>query len=153
MLKHLNDLLCLQFKPCKWVLDYGKIEWYCGFKSFLITVKQNGFVVLKVFYHCQISSLFSLRCRSSHPEVFCRKGILRNFAEFTGKHLCQSLFLIKFIRPATLLKKRLWYKCFPMNLAKVPIIPFLLKSSGGCFCRSPSTILKFSQDFLKLVLF
>ena len=25
-------------------------------------------------------------------EVFCKKGILRNFAKFTGKHLCQSLF-------------------------------------------------------------
>lgn len=29
MLKHLNSLLCL-----KWVLHYGKIEWYCGTKSF-----------------------------------------------------------------------------------------------------------------------
>ena len=29
--------------------------------------------------------------RSSHPEVFCKKGVLRNFAKFTGKHLCQSL--------------------------------------------------------------
>ena len=26
------------------------------------------------------------------PEVFCKKGVLRNFAKFTGKHLCQSLF-------------------------------------------------------------
>ena len=26
------------------------------------------------------------------PEVFCRKGVLRNFAKFTGKHPCQSLF-------------------------------------------------------------
>ena len=26
------------------------------------------------------------------PEVFCNKGALRNFAKFTGKHLCQSLF-------------------------------------------------------------
>ena len=33
--------------------------------------------------------------RSSRPEVFCEKGVLRNFAKFTGKHLCQSLFLIK----------------------------------------------------------
>ena len=33
--------------------------------------------------------------RSSRPDVFCRKGVLRNFAKFTGKHLCQSLFLIK----------------------------------------------------------
>ena len=29
------------------------------------------------------------------PEVFCKKGVLRNFAEFTGKHLCQSLFFNK----------------------------------------------------------
>ena len=29
--------------------------------------------------------------RSSHPEVFCKKGVLRNFAKFTGKYLCQSL--------------------------------------------------------------
>ena len=34
--------------------------------------------------------------RSSRPEVFCKKGILRNFTKFTGKHLCQGLFLIKF---------------------------------------------------------
>ena len=31
------------------------------------------------------------KTRSSHPEVFCKKGVLRNFAKFTGKHLCQSL--------------------------------------------------------------
>ena len=28
--------------------------------------------------------------KSSRPEVFCEKGVLRNFAKFTGKHLCQS---------------------------------------------------------------
>ena len=33
--------------------------------------------------------------RSSRPEVFCKKGVVRNFAKFTGKHLCQSLFLNK----------------------------------------------------------
>ena len=33
--------------------------------------------------------------RSSRPEVFFKKGILRNFAKFTGKYPCQSLFLIK----------------------------------------------------------
>ena len=31
-------------------------------------------------------------CRSSRPEVFCKKGVLRNFEKFTGKHLCQSIF-------------------------------------------------------------
>ena len=27
---------------------------------------------------------------SSPPKVFCRKVIPRNFAKFTGKHLCQK---------------------------------------------------------------
>ena len=48
------------------------------------------------------------------------KAVLRNFAKFTGKHLCHSLFLNKVVglRPATLLKKRLWHRCFPVNFAK-----------------------------------
>ena len=33
--------------------------------------------------------------RSSRPEVFCKKGVLRNVVKFTGKHLCQSLFFNK----------------------------------------------------------
>ena len=33
--------------------------------------------------------------KSSRPEVFCKKGILKNFAKFTGKYLCQSLFFNK----------------------------------------------------------
>ena len=43
------------------------------------------------------------------PEVFLRKGVLRNFAKFTGKHLCQSLFFNKLagVGPATLLKNGL----------------------------------------------
>ena len=35
----------------------------------------------------------SLECRSSRPEVFCKKGVLRNFTKFTGKHLWHDLFL------------------------------------------------------------
>ena len=30
--------------------------------------------------------------RSSRPEVLYEKGVLENFTNFTGKHLCQSLF-------------------------------------------------------------
>ena len=54
------------------------------------------------------------RVRSSRPEVFCKKGVLKNFTRFTGKYLCQSLFYNKVasLRPATLLKKRLWQRLF-----------------------------------------
>ena len=33
--------------------------------------------------------------RSSRPELFCSKSFLRNFAKFTGKHLCQRPFFNK----------------------------------------------------------
>ena len=33
--------------------------------------------------------------RSSRLEVFCKKGVLRYFAKFTRKHLCQRLFFNK----------------------------------------------------------
>ena len=48
-----------------------------------------------------------VKIRSSRPEVFCKKGILRNFVKFTGKHLCQGFFFNKVtgLRPARLLKK------------------------------------------------
>ena len=45
----------------------------------------------------------------SRPKVFCKKGVLRNFAKFTGEHKYQSFFFNKVagLRPATLFKKRL----------------------------------------------
>ena len=41
------------------------------------------------------------------PEMFCEKVVLKNFAKFTGKNLCQSLFFNKGadLRPETLLKE------------------------------------------------
>ena len=59
--------------------------------------------------------------------MFCEKVVLRNFTKFTGKHLCQSLFFNKVanLRPATLLKERLWHRCFPVNFWKFRRIPFL----------------------------
>ena len=56
-----------------------------------------------------------------------KKGVLRNFTKNTGKQLCQSLFLNKVagLRPVTLLKKRLWQRCFPVNFAKFLRTPFL----------------------------
>ena len=49
------------------------------------------------------------------------RGVLKNLTKFTGKHLCWSLCSVKLqvFRPATLLKKRLQYRCFPVNIAKL----------------------------------
>ena len=70
--------------------------------------------------------------RSSHRRCSTIKDVLKNFANFTGKHLWQSLFFnkVRGITPATLLKKRLWHKCFPINVAKFLRTPFLQNTSG-----------------------
>ena len=38
-----------------------------------------------------------MKCRSSRPELFCKKGVLRNFTKFTGKRLYHSLFFNKVV--------------------------------------------------------
>ena len=49
--------------------------------------------------------------------MFCKKGVFRNFAKFTGKHQCQSLFFNKVA-----------------SGLQFPRTPFLNNTSGGCFC-------------------
>ena len=44
---------------------------------------------------CIFSRKFSANIRSSRPDVFCKKGVLKYFARFKGKHLCKSLFFNK----------------------------------------------------------
>ena len=72
--------------------------------------------------------LWNIYSRSSRPEVFCKKGIVRNFTKFTEKHLRQRLFFNKVagLRPATLLKKSLWHRCSPVNFVKFLRTPFFI---------------------------
>ena len=80
----------------------------------------------------QLNIIISI-LRSSRPEVFYKRGALKNFAKFTVKHLCQSLFFNKVagLRSATLLKKSLWHRRFPVNFAKFLTTPFLIEH-GSC---------------------
>ena len=66
--------------------------------------------------------------------MFCKKGILRNFTKFTWKLLCQSVSFQR-LKSATLLKKRLWHRYFPVNLAKLLRTAFFQNTSSGCFCN------------------
>ena len=40
-------------------------------------------------------SKHDIQIQKQPPEVFYKKGVLRNFAKFTGKSLCHNLFLNK----------------------------------------------------------
>ena len=63
------------------------------------------------------------------PELFCKKGALKNFAKFAGKHLWRNVFLIKVAGPRSiiLLKKRL-LRNYPAKFLRTP---FLQNNAGG----------------------
>ena len=73
--------------------------------------------------------------RSSRLQVFCRKGVLRNVETFTGKNLCLSLLFNKKagLRTVTLLKKKFWYRGFPVKFSR-----FLKTTSITEYLRTPS---------------
>ena len=66
--------------------------------------------------------------RSSRPEVFCKKGVPRNFANFTRKHLPQNLFFNK----VTGLRLHLHY----MNFEKFLRAPFIAGHLRWLFLKS-----------------
>ena len=84
-------------------------------------------------------SFSAIRLHESEAVVLSysvKKLFLRNFAKFTGKHPCQSLFFYKVgLRPATLLNKSLWHRCFPVNFAKFLRTSFLKSTFSGCLWR------------------
>ena len=63
------------------------------------TLPFSLYLPLLVFmWVCECVSVYFALCavfRSSRPDMFCKKGVLRNFAIFTGKQLCQRLFFNK----------------------------------------------------------
>ena len=73
---------------------------------FLLYVPNNSMQRIKltlcsklylIYYVYLVATVKKAQCnyRSSRPEVFCKKGVLKNFTKFTGKHLYQSLFFNK----------------------------------------------------------
>ena len=62
-------------------------------KYFLLYHCRSTFNGSKFYYRAQRVGVSMVG--SSRPEVFCKNGVLKNFAKFTGKHLCKSLFFNK----------------------------------------------------------
>ena len=75
------------------------------------------------------------RFRSSCPEVFFKKSVLRNFAKFTRKHLCQSFF---FNKTAGLIKLQVLSRNFIKKEALAQVLPceFCEISKHAFSCRT-----------------
>ena len=86
--------------------------------------------------------------RSSHQKSSLKKGVLRNFTKFTGNHLCQGLFFNKVagLRPTTLLKIRLWHRCFPVNFAKFLRTPLLTEHLRWLLMVVPLNLYRLSEN-------
>ena len=101
------------------------------------------------FFHRRLiwEELFSgylLLWRSSLPEVFCEKGVVRKFTKFTEKHLCQRLF---FNKVAGL--KRLWHRFFVSKntfLYRTPLVAVSVFETSSVAVCPHSIISSFPID-------
>ena len=89
-------------KGYSWFLYTAK-KWYFLLEISLLNMNKSedncGLLLCRIVW-----ILCVLDFQKLPSEVFCKKGVLRNFAKFTGKHLCQGLFFKKVagLRPRTL---------------------------------------------------
>ena len=99
-------------------VDFFCFQWLSFFNSYICVVYFS--LSIKNFCFLFLPIIEYLKLRSSRPDVFCKKGVLRNFVKFTGKRLRQSIFLNKVagLRPPTLLRKKPWRRCFHVKLVK-----------------------------------
>ena len=72
--------------------------------------------------------------RSSRPKVLCKKGVLRNFAKFTGKHLFQRPVFNKVVG----LRPKAWNFIKKESLEQVFSCEFCEISKSTCFYRTPT---------------
>ena len=74
-------------------------------------------------------SFYIIIFRSNCMQLFFKTDVTRNFAIFTGKHLCCSLFLIKLqaIRHFNLVKNETSKQVIPVNIAKFLQTAFLME--------------------------
>ena len=104
---------------------------------------------------CSVKKVF-LKISQIHRTKAATRGVLlrKLFLEISQnsqENTCTRVSFLKKVaglRPATLLKKRLWHRCFLVNFGKFPIIPFLQNTSGRLLligkylCQRPATLLK-----------
>ena len=84
----------------------------------------------KLFFSKKFSNLLRL-FRSSHRRCSVRKGVLRNFAIFTGKHLYQSLF---FNTELYYIKKETLAQVFSYEFCEISKNTFFNRTPlGDCF--------------------
>ena len=91
----------------------------------------------KLYINMNLKSYFKQNSEAVVQRCSVKKVFLE-ISQNSQENTCARVsFLIKLqdsgLRTATLLKKRLWHRCFPVNFVKFLRTPFLQNTSSGCF--------------------
>ena len=81
--------------------------------------------------------------KQSFPDS--KLGVLKNFVDSIGKHLCWSLFSIK-LQTCNSIEKRLQNRCFPVKFAKFLRTPFFTKEFQWLLLRFDSCFQRRSKQ-------
>ena len=95
---------------------------------------------------CSVMFYFTAFCKIC--TIFLKQsseGVLKNFAKFTGKHLSQRFFFSKVadLRSPSLLKKRPWHRCFPVNFVKFLRTPFYIEHLWWLLLHRPCNLTRY----------
>ena len=120
-----NKLLSLIFSFQVWklfeiylILIYPRLILFHDKNTFMLN--RHFFIFTQMPSHLLKIVFRNVIERSSLPEMFCEKGALWNFAKFTGKHLCQSLFFNKVAGQAcNFIKKETLAQVFSCEFCKI----------------------------------
>ena len=150
--KKRNGVYCCVIHETKYIVDIlctaitflnNEINLYmkkCFFQTYATSIF-HFFEKLFYYYDCKLWNIYKNTCafifllwnQKQPPEVFYQKVVLKNFATFTGKHLCWNLFLIKLqaFRPDS--KKDFNTGVFLWILRNFEEHLFWRTSANGCF--------------------
>ena len=110
--KWLITVLCLKYPLIFLENNYKKSYLQFLFSVLVWKNGSSGKNIYCAFLHDNerpTQGLINTMLRSSHQMCSVKEAVLKNFAIFTGKHLCWSLFLTK--KACNFIKKRQVFSC------------------------------------------
>ena len=121
------------FSCCNICVDFGTvfIFWssFCFIGEWKFIYKLRNPVQTSWALYTEFSRIFWHHelCRSSDPEVFLGKGVLKICSKFTGEHPRRNVISIKLL--CNFIDIKLRHGCSPVNLLHVFKTPFLKNTS------------------------
>ena len=116
--------------PSKEKISYFRVK-----KIPSLQIIQNHIPVLER----PVFQIIWIKYRSIYSQLFFKIDVLKNFANFTGKHLCWSFFWINLKAgpkaASNFIKNRLRHRCFLVKFANFSRTPVFTEQPCGCFWK------------------